>query len=198
MSKAFSLGLFGIFLIYGGLQLMQTYAVIYAVSIGLSVGFASYTLSAVAAFAILGSMLSAITARVGHFIGTQIGVAFSIAGLVLLLTLHASPLMAALYVVALSLTAFGWNYGLTFVLASTAAADRSGSAAALGYGVTNMGGALVPIAIGPVIDHLGLKGVPMSAALLVLVGGLAIIPLTRLQAKPRRGAGSRIANGNGV
>jgi hypothetical protein len=80
MSKAFSLGLFGIFLIYGGLQLMLTYAVVYAVSSGLSVGFASYSLSAVAVFSILGSLLSAMTARVGHLIGTQIGVVFSIAG----------------------------------------------------------------------------------------------------------------------
>src|SRR5260221_9460698 len=107
---------------------MLTYAVVYAVSLGLSAGFASYTLSAVAVFSILGSLLSAMTARVGQLIGTQIGVIFSIAGLVMLLTLHSGPGMSALYFVAEALLCFGWNYGLTFVLASTATADRSGSA----------------------------------------------------------------------
>jgi len=177
----FVLALGGQFALYGGLQLMLTYTVAYGLMLHLSADFATYALGGTSLCCVLGSFLSGRLVRLGPALGGSLGAGACLIGLVILLSLPSQSFPQFLFVAGLAGVNFGWNFSLTFLLGRTALMDASGASSAFAMGMVNTGGAVVPFAVVPFIEHADLHVVVAAAALLVGVGGVAVFPLNRLK-----------------
>lgn len=178
---AFVLALAGQFSLYGGLQLMLTYSVAYGIMLHLSADFATYALGGTSLCCVLGSFLSGRLVRLGPALGGSLGAGACFTGLLILLSLPSRPFPELLFIAGLAGVNFGWNFSLPFLLGRTAQMDASGASSAFAMGMVNAGGAVVPFAVVPFIEHADLHVVVAAAALLVGLGAVAVFPLNRLR-----------------
>jgi predicted MFS family arabinose efflux permease len=173
------LGELGVFLIYMALTSVFTYVGQIASFAGLESGRVGFAISGSFVFCFLGSTASAYLPGLRKSTGVYAGAAIVITSLILFHHLPRGAGSEIEFCLSLALFMFGWNFGQTFLFAATAGVDATGAASSMASGLSSVAGAVSPICIAPIVVMFGLISVPVTAAILIFFGVLAVTPMSR-------------------